>query len=87
MGCHTLDISDHETTPKKGATRGALFLTHLMLRLLSSNAQECKKYDNHPNQVMWVFIEKLSLSTSDEYPYTKVSVISQLFCHNCMLIK
>ena len=47
----------------KGATRGALFLTLLVLRYFRPNAQECKKYDNHPNQVMWVFIEKLSLST------------------------
>ena len=34
-----------------------------MLRLLLSNAQGRKMFEDHRNLVMWVFIGKLSLST------------------------
>ena len=44
-----------------GLTPGMLTLT--MLRLLSSNAQERKYFENHLIPVMLVFIGKLSLST------------------------
>ena len=38
-----------------------------------------KKYENYFNRVMLVFIGKLSVVLSDEYPFAMVSVISQLF--------
>ena len=39
------------------------WLTLPLLRLISSNAQDCKDFWNHLNPVMSVFIRKLSLST------------------------
>ena len=60
-------------------------LTLLILRLLSSKAQECRTFFN--TLLCWYSLENSRWVVSDEYPCVRVSVIFQLFAHHFLLAK